>query len=255
MGRRHPLAGPNPRGIGAGAAQGGGNPRRGGAPGALATRGELPGPPRAKHTPGDGRLHATVWSTLWATSPPLAGPILSASPLGILSSGRPGGGGAGRARGGYDDHDPGLRWAALRFAAPGAAPRARQKSGPRGRRGAASHEEKEEKKQAARRGGDGTSRQQAGVAFSSPLFAQWFRTSARSHAAMEIDCGSLFATRRGGGRGPGAPGRPGPAPEPGGPRPRGIAGGGGPGDAPAARAARAPLRGRVPERQAVEVDY
>ena len=109
-----------------------------------------------------------------------------------------------RAREGYDDHDHGLRWAALRFPAPGAAPRARQKGGPRRRRGAASHEEKEEKEQAAaRRGGDGTSRQQAGVAFSSPLLAQWFRTSARSYAAMEIDCGSLF-----GGAVSGVPGLP-----------------------------------------------
>ena len=104
-----------------------------------------------------------------------------------------------RAREGYDDHDHGLRWAALRFPAPGAAPRARQKGGPRRRRGAASHEEKEEKEQAAaRRGADGTSRQQAGVAFSSPLLAQWFRTSARSYAAMEVDRNSLFGGAAGG---------------------------------------------------------
>ena len=66
------------------------------------------------------------------------------------------------------------------------------------------HEEKEEKKQAAaRRGGDDTSWHQAGVAFSSPLLTQWFRTSARSYAAMEIDCGSLF-----GGAVSGVPGLP-----------------------------------------------
>ena len=79
------------------------------------------------------------------------------------------------------------------------APRARKKGGPRRRRGAASHEEKEEKEQAAaRRGGEGTSRQQAGVAFSSPLLAQWFRTSARSYAAMEVDRNSLFGGAAGG---------------------------------------------------------
>ena len=39
--------------FGAGAAQGGESSRRGGALGALATPGVLPGPPRAKHTPGD----------------------------------------------------------------------------------------------------------------------------------------------------------------------------------------------------------
>ena len=52
---------------------------------------------------------------------------------------------------------------------------------------------------AARRGGDDTSSwHQAGVAFSSPLLTQWFRTSARSYAAMEIDCGSLFGGAAGG---------------------------------------------------------
>ena len=52
----------------------------GGQLGALATPGELPGPPRAKYQPGDG---CHVVEQLWVTSPPLAGP----NPLGAERGG------------------------------------------------------------------------------------------------------------------------------------------------------------------------